>query len=65
MEKRVPVSLRPPADHTRSLVIYCPEAVTTADEEEGGWVPIFSRVVCLEGVLPTLSRSRSCARQGG
>jgi len=37
-----------PARHTRSLLVGCPESVTAADAEEGGWIRAFSRVVRLE-----------------
>ena len=37
-----------PANYARNLVIWCVEAVTTADAEERGWIPTFSRVVHFE-----------------
>jgi len=37
-----------PARHTHSLYVGCPESVTAADAEEGGWIRTFSRVVRLE-----------------
>jgi len=37
-----------PAHHTQSLFIGCPQFVTIADAEEGGWIRTFSRVVRLE-----------------
>ena len=37
-----------PGYHTRALIVNCPEAVTQADAEEGGWIRAFSRVVYLE-----------------
>jgi len=36
-----------PAHHTYSLYVGCPEFVTVADVEEGGWVRTFTRVVHL------------------
>ena len=33
-----------PAYHTHTLLVECPEAVTAADAEEGGWIRAFSRV---------------------
>jgi len=47
-----------PAHHTRSLIVGCPESVTAADAEEGGWIRMFSRVVRLEvQVIPLTTRS--------
>ena len=37
-----------PACHTYTLIIHCPQAVTHADAVEGGWIPTFSRLVCLD-----------------
>jgi len=37
-----------PAYHTRSLSISCPQFVTVADAEEGGWLRAFSHVVQLK-----------------
>jgi len=37
-----------PARHTRSLRVGCPQSVTAADAEEGGWIRTFSRVVRLD-----------------
>ena len=36
-----------PACHTHTLSVGCPEEVTTADAEQGGWIRSFSRVVWL------------------
>ena len=33
-----------PACHTHTLLVACPEEVTTADAEQGGWIRSFSRV---------------------
>jgi hypothetical protein len=36
-----------PAYHTRTLMVGCPQVVTAADADEGGWIRTFSRVVRL------------------
>ena len=36
-----------PARYTRTLSIGCPQVITAADAEEGGWIRTFSRVVHL------------------
>jgi len=45
-----------PARHTLALIIDCPEVITAADAEEGGWIQAFSRVVHLV--------VRSCVKDG-
>jgi len=37
-----------PARYTKTLFIGCPQVVTAADAEEGGWIRTFSRVLRLE-----------------
>ena len=47
-KKTFPDPSNSPAYHTFALIIDCPEAITTADAEEGGWIQAFSRVVYLD-----------------
>ena len=47
-KKTFPDPSNSPAYHTHILSVGCPQAVTMADAEEGGWVRAFSRVVQLE-----------------
>ena len=43
-----PDPTKSPAHYTRNLVIYCVEAITAEDAQEGSWLQRFSRVVQLE-----------------
>jgi hypothetical protein len=43
-----------PARYAKNLSVGCPEVVTTADAEVGGWITGFSRVVSLEVGIPRL-----------
>ena len=47
-KKTFPDPSNSPACHTLTLLVSCPEAVTAADAEEGGWIQTFSRVLRLE-----------------
>ena len=47
-KKTFPDPRNSPAYHTLTLFVYCPEVITAADAEEGGWIQAFSRVVCLD-----------------
>ena len=47
-KRNFPDSSYSPAYHTRTLSVQCPQVVTMADAEEGGWIRAFSRVVRLE-----------------
>jgi len=46
-KKTFPDVANSPAHHARSLFIGCPEFVTAADAEEGGWIQAFSGVTSL------------------
>ena len=46
-KKTFPDPRNSPGYHTLNLFIDCPEAITAADTEEGGWIQAFSRVVRL------------------
>ena len=43
-KKTFPDPSNSPARHTHTLLIYCPDAVTAADAEDGGWIQAFSRL---------------------
>ena len=47
-KKTFPNSSNSPAYHTHTLSVQCPQVVTMADAEGGGWIRTFSRVVRLE-----------------
>jgi len=46
-KKTFPDVTNSPAHHARFLMVGCPELVTAADGEEGGWIQAFSGVTCL------------------
>ncbi|KAF9644812.1 hypothetical protein BDM02DRAFT_842677 [Thelephora ganbajun] len=47
-KRAFPDPSRYPTHHTHSLMISCPEVVTAADAQEGGWIRAFSNVTRLE-----------------
>ena len=47
-----------PACYAKTLVIRCPQVVTVADAEDGGWLSAFSRVECLAIVIPRIAGVR-------
>ncbi|KAF9645260.1 hypothetical protein BDM02DRAFT_3120483, partial [Thelephora ganbajun] len=46
-KRAFPDSSRSPVHYTHTLTIGCPEVVTVADAQEGGWIPAFSNVTRL------------------
>ena len=61
-KKTFPDPSNSPACCAHTLLVDCAENVTAADAAEGGWIPTFSRIVCLildseEGVAPFLRLS--------
>ncbi|KAF9645262.1 hypothetical protein BDM02DRAFT_604398 [Thelephora ganbajun] len=46
-KRAFPDPSRSPGYHTHTLTIGCPEVVTTADAQEGGWIRAFSNVIQL------------------
>ncbi|KAF9644356.1 hypothetical protein BDM02DRAFT_3122058 [Thelephora ganbajun] len=46
-KKAFPDHSSSPAYHTHTLLVGCPEVITNADAEDGGWVRSFSRVIQL------------------
>jgi len=63
-KKTFPDPENSPARHTHSLRISCPQSVTAADAEEGGWIRTFSRVVRLDIQTFTLN-VRDCISKTG
>ena len=47
-KKTFPDPSNSPAYHTYILSVQCPQVVTAADTEEGGWIRAFSRVMLLD-----------------